>query len=129
MIYKNINLECLDKLKDDFGNKIEVDAAKSYIEHRINKKKPLTQRAFNQAMAKALNANKVGMTPTELIDWTVEHTGWDGINISWTKGRLAAEAKAERESVSNSVRDVTIEEQLTDRSWAHQTPKRVDYEH
>jgi len=123
---KDINLECLADLKDDWGNKIEIDAAKSYIQHRINKKKPLTPRAFNQAMAKALNAYKVGMTPTELIDWTIDK-GWDGINISYTMNSLAREKTAQQQA--GSTRHITIEEQLTDRSWAPQTPKRVDYEH
>jgi len=80
---------------------IEIEAAQSYVEHRINKGAPLTQRAFNQAMQKALQAHEVGMTPTELIDWTVDK-GWSGINIAYTKNTLGSEAEALLESMSKA---------------------------
>lgn len=72
---------------------IDIDAAKSYVQHRINIGKPLTQRAFDQAMNKALQAFQVGMTPTELVDWTVDK-GWQGINIAYTKNALEQERRA-----------------------------------
>lgn len=73
---------------------IELEAAESYVEHRINKGKPLTQRAFNQAMGQAMQAHEVGMTPTQLIDWTVGVKGWDGINLAYTKSALSREMQA-----------------------------------
>jgi len=108
---------------------IELEAAQSYVEHRINKGKPLTQRAFNQAMAMALRAHEVGMTPTELIDWTVGVKGWDGINISFTKASLSRETMAEFEATAirpknvvslgnRKTRDIPVLEQLNDRSWS-----------
>ena len=106
---------------------IEIEAAQSYVEHRINKGKPLTQRAFNQAMAMALRAHEVGMTPTELIDWTVTK-GWDGINISFTKSALSRERIAEFESTvlpknvaridSAKTKDQPISKMLADNSWS-----------
>ena len=83
-------------IKIDFTGldaEIDIEAAKSYVQHRINVNKPLTQRAFNQAMSKALQAFQVGMTPTELIDWTVDK-GWQGINIAYTKSALESERQA-----------------------------------
>lgn len=115
---------------------IEPEAALEYIQHRINKKKPLTQRAFNQAMTKALSAHEVGMTPTELIDWTVEK-GWDGINLAYTKNALASEMQATMQATaiphmknvnqsgmlgnypSTKTKDQPILKQLSDDSWAN----------
>lgn len=73
---------------------IDIEAAKSYVQHRVNLGKPLTQRAFDQAMKRALEAFHVGMTPTELIDWTVEVKGWQSINIAYTKNALEQERRA-----------------------------------
>ena len=95
---------------------IEQDAALSYIEHRKLKKKPLTQRAFDQAMKKALLAFEVGMTPTELIDWTIDK-GWDGINIAFTKSALNREVQAVAEISGRSTRDISLDERLNNRSW------------
>jgi len=106
---------------------IELEAAQSYVEHRINKGKPLTQRAFNQAMKMALRAYEVGMTPTELIDWTVSK-GWDGINLSYAKNALSRETMAEFEATvwpknvarigNQRTRDVPIATMLNDDSWS-----------
>lgn len=97
---------------------IELDAAESYVQHRINLGKPLTQRAFNQAMNKALCAHEVGMTPTELIDWTMDK-GWQGINIAYTKNALAQEIKALTNVNINTTRGRSLSQQLTDKSWAN----------
>jgi len=100
---------------------IELEAAQSYVEHRINKGKPLTQRAFNQAMCMALRAHEVGMSPTELIDWTVSK-GWDGINLPYAKNALSRETMAEFEATVlpknvsriDRTRDQSIPKMLTD---------------
>lgn len=106
MKYKKIDLSGLDM-------EIDVEAAKSYIEFRIECKKPLTQRAFNQAMQTALQAYKVNMTPTELIDWTV-NKGWHGININYT----LAQIRKEQDAIADT-RNVSLHQQLNDTSWAH----------
>ena len=115
-----IDYTCLDI-------EIELEAAQSYVEHRINKGKPLTQRAFNQAMSMALRAHEIMMTPTELIDWTVSK-GWDGINLSYAKNALSRETMAEFEATvlpknvarigNQRTRDVPIATMLNDDSWS-----------
>ena len=110
MKHKNIDLDGIDI-------EINIDAAKSFIEHRIGKKKPLTQRAFDQAMTKSLQAFKVNMTPTELIDFTVEK-GWDGINLAFTVAAKNREMMAIGEVKSNTTRQLTTQDMLSDRSWA-----------
>ena len=100
---------------------IELDAIKSYIDFRCKIKKPLTQRAFNQAMAKALEAPSVGMTPTELIDFTVDK-GWSGINLQYTANARVNEFEAaSRVAIAGKVttRQLTLKDELDDNSWAN----------
>ena len=110
MKYKSIELDGLDL-------EIDPEAAKSFIDHRIGKKKPLTQRAFDQAMVKALMAFNVNMTPTELIDFTIEK-GWDGINLVYTAASLNREMMAMAEMRNTSTKQLTSQDVLTDTSWA-----------
>jgi hypothetical protein len=100
---------------------IDPEAAQDYVQHRINKGKPLTQRAFNQAMKKTLQAHEVGMTPTELIDWTIEK-GWDGININFTKSALMREQQAIIECHNGvpTTKQLRLHEELMDTSWGEQ---------
>jgi len=114
----------MKKTKIDIsGIDLEIDpeAAQDYVEHRINKGKPLTQRAFNFAMKKALQAHEVGMTPTELIDWTIEK-GWDGININFTKSALMREQQAIIECHNGvpTTKQLRLHEELMDTSWGEQ---------
>ena len=118
MKYKNIELDGLDL-------EIDIEAAKGFIDHRALKKKPLTQRAFDQAMVKALQAFQVGMTPTELIDFTCEK-GWDGINLVYTAAAKNREMMAMQETLQLSTvnqprltRDIPTQQMLDDTSWAN----------
>ncbi len=97
---------------------IDPDAAKSYIEFRIKIKKPFTQRAFDQAMAKSLQAYRVGMTPTELIDFTV-HKGWSGINLAYTAKAKDGELQAIAEIKGRSTRSTSLAVEIQDKSWAN----------
>ena len=116
MKHKNIELDGLDI-------EIDIDAAKSYIEFRALAKKPLTQRAFDQAMNKALEGFRVNMTPTEVIDYTVDK-GWLGINLDWIASSKAKEMPvlnmhgANVVPIGRSTRDISLEQELSDRSWA-----------
>ena len=120
MKYKNIELDGLDI-------EIDIEAAKGFIDHRINMKCPLTPRAFYQAMNESLRAFEVGMTPTELIDWTVTTKGWKGINIAYTKNALAGEFEALKNVAriegrliqGESTRDIPTQQMLDDKSWAN----------
>ena len=115
MKYKNIELDGLDI-------EIDIEAAKSFIEMRAMKKKPLTQRAFDQAMKKALMAFQIGMTATEVIDYTVEK-GWDGINLNYVTNARSREMMAIQEvhqqRTLTNTRDISTQQMLDDTSWAN----------
>lgn len=113
MIYKKIDIS-----QAVFFNVTE-DAAKEYIDHRLNIKKPLTQRAFDRAMQKALECERLGVTPDEAIEITVDN-GWQGITPEYIAAGQSRKMQAARESMNtSSTRDLTLIESLTDRSWAH----------
>lgn len=124
MIYKNINID-----ESVFYN-VSEDMAKEYIDARILKKKPLTQGAFKRAIKAAYKCT--GCTPDEAIQITIDK-GWDGITPEYITAELNRRMQALHQSLTvNSpqrindfsgkpVRDTrvrTIEEDLTDRSWA-----------
>jgi len=107
---------------DGLDIEIDIEAAKSFIEMRAMKKKPLTQRAFDQAMKKSIMGFTVGLTATEVIDYTVEK-GWDGINLNFitaAKGRemQAVQEVHQRQALTNT-RDISTQQMLDDTSWAN----------
>ncbi len=124
MIYKNIDLSQLDP-------QIDTQIAKDYIDHRKTIKKPLTQRAFNAQMKNALRAFElekygISMTPNEVIEWTLDNTNWQKIDPIWVANQLvknkATEEVLAQQSmrISNqSTRNIPLQQQLNDRSWAH----------
>ena len=124
MIYKSINLSQLDP-------QIDTQIAKDYIDHRKTIKKPLTQRAFNAQMKNALRAFElekygISMTPNEVIEWTLDNTNWQKIDPIWVANQLvknkATEEVLAQQSmrISNqSTRNIPLQQQLNDRSWAH----------
>lgn len=73
---------------DTLPSGISIDAAQGFVDHRKLLKAPLTQRAFDQAMATAARASEIGMTPDEAIDETVA-AGWRGIKLEWLENRKA----------------------------------------
>ena len=84
--HKKIDLSGLDL-------EIDIEAAKGFIDHRIEKKSPATQRIFDNQMKMALRAHECGMSPTELIDFTC-NKGWTAININYTKSAVNREMQA-----------------------------------
>ena len=84
--HKKIDLSGLDI-------EIDIEAAKGFIDHRIEKKSPATQRIFDNQMKMALRAHECGMTPTELIDFTC-NKGWTAININYTQSAVNREMQA-----------------------------------
>ena len=84
--HKKIDLSGLDI-------EIDIEAARGFIDHRIEKKSPATQRIFDNQMKMALRAHECGMTPTELIDFTC-NKGWTAININYTKSAVNREMQA-----------------------------------
>jgi len=124
MIYKNIDLSQLDP-------QIDTQIAKDYIDHRKIIKKPLTQRAFNAQMKNALRAFElekygISMTPNEVIEWTLDNTNWQKIDPIWVANQLVKNKGTEEVLVQQSMRisnqstrNIPLQQQLNDRSWAH----------
>ena len=97
---------------------ISLEVAQEFIEYRqaMGKRYALkTQGAFDRQMKIALRAHEVGMTPDELITWTIDQN-WQGINISYTKNRINQIMQAECNATRT--KDIPVHRQLTDTSWA-----------
>ena len=123
MIYKKIDLHCTV-----FCN-VSEEVAKEYIDYRIGKKKPLTQGAFNRAMNQACLCT---CTPDEAIQITIDK-GWDGVTPEYITAELGRRFDANAQiSIKQSMRPTlsrkhdthdsrtrTLEQDLTDRSWAN----------
>jgi len=91
---------------DNLPNGISKESAQHFIDHRKIIKKPLTQHALEIAMDHAANAIKIGKTPDQVIDKTIE-CGWSSINLAWLNERFLIET------------DITSTfERWNDRSWA-----------
>ena len=100
---------------------ISHDVAQEYYDYRqaMDKRYRLkTQGQFDRQMKIALRAHEVGMTPDELILFTIDKN-WVGINIAYTKAELNRQMQAGTIRVSNSTKDRTLIEDLTDTSWSH----------
>lgn len=78
--YKKLDL---DRLPEGISNQ----AAKDFIDHRIELKARMTQKAFDLAMNEALKAGCIGITPDEAIHETIM-AGWKGIKLDWLKNRI-----------------------------------------
>jgi len=61
--------------------------AKEFIDHRINKKSPLTQGAFERAMKNAAICQKFGITADEAIEIVID-AGWAGMRVAWVENEL-----------------------------------------
>ncbi len=111
---------------DNLPSNISIEAAQEFLDYRqaMPKDKRLnTQRAFDRQMKSALRSHEVGMTPDELIEFTIDRS-WRGINVSYTKNWIAQNMKAEMNayqitSGSQRTRDSNMLENLNDDSWAN----------
>jgi len=94
---------------------ISKSAALEFIQHRKNKKAPLTQNAFDRAMSAAIKAaNQLGITPDEAIHETID-AGWQGIKADWLAKRVKGETKNATNQRENSAsRAIDNIERLTD---------------
>lgn len=113
-----------------FSN-ITEDTAREFIAHRENIKKPLTQGAFDRAMASAVKCERLGITAEDAVLMTIDK-GWQGIVYEYVAAELARRFSAVSEvvisrnvspqaicgTVPRSTREMSITENLTDRSWA-----------
>lgn len=122
MIYKKIAINMAI-----FSN-ITEEAAHEFIDHRINIKKPLTQGAFDRAMATAVKCEKLGISATDAVLMAVDK-GWQGITYEYIAAEISRRMTAITQAVTTprvqqqdgnrSTRDRTVLEDLTDRSWAN----------
>jgi hypothetical protein len=99
---------------------ISAEVAQEFIEYRqaMGKRYALkTQGAFDRQIKIALRAHEVGMTPDELIMWTIDQN-WQGINISYTKNRISQIIQAESNAMQTPTRGRTLAQDLTDTSWS-----------
>ena len=125
MIYKNIDLT------EALMSNVEQEAAEAFIDMRIDKKKKLTQRAFNQNMQKAALLEQAGVcTATEAVDLATDKC-WQGITPEYVKAELSRRSQAEMQANLNQSQNLTknqsLAQDLTDRSWAAPTVTPNNY--
>jgi hypothetical protein len=120
MLYKKIDIGEIT-----FYN-ISEDCAKAFIDFRIEIKSPMTQRAFNMALKEAVRCESLGITAEEAIDKTV-YWGWKAVDYAYIAKKLSEQLSATLHATAmgfaksydkKSTRDMTLAEQLNDRSWA-----------
>lgn len=125
MMYKNIDLT------EALMSNVEQEAAEAFIDMRIDKKKKLTQRAFNQNMQKAALLDQAGVcTATEAVDLATDKC-WQGITPEYVKAELSRRSQAEMQANLNQSQNLTknqsLAQDLTDRSWAAPTVTPNNY--
>jgi len=125
MMYKNIDLT------EALMSNVEQEAAEAFIDMRIDKKKKLTQRAFNQNMQKAALLEQAGVcTATEAVDLATDKC-WQGITPEYVKAELSRRSQAEMQANLNQSQNLTknqsLAQDLTDRSWAAPTVTPNNY--
>ena len=112
MLYKKIDLT------QAILSNIEQEAAEAFIDMRLSIKKPLTQRAFNQNMDKAVRCEVMGLCcATEAVDIASDKC-WQGITVEFIQAHRAREMSA-LHSAATSTKQTPILQDLNDRSWAH----------
>ena len=114
MIYKSIDIsQCHDYLVDE-------DCAKAVIDWRLQTKKGMTQRIFDNAMKQAEECSLYGMEPEEALDRWME-SGWTG--MKW----VLSEAKSELENKNG--KDKRGQYLTANEKAAELNKKRRDYQH
>ena len=115
MMYKNIDLT------EALMSNVEQEAAEAFIDMRIDKKKKLTQRAFNQNMQKAALLEQAGVcTATEAVDLATDKC-WQGITPEYVKAELSRRSQAEMQAHLNTYQkpgNAPLVDQLTNTEWA-----------
>lgn len=112
MLYKKIDIS-----KAAFYN-VSEEAAKEFIDHRQNIKKPLTQRAFDRMLKKAVECERYGYSPDEAIEATVDN-GWQGVTPEFLAANQSRRMQAVQEAATTgATRQRGLIEDLSDRSWA-----------
>ena len=81
MVYRKIDI------KQAAFYLVSDEAAKEFIDHRVNKKSPLTQRAFERAMKSAMKCCEFGISADETIELVIDK-GWVGITVEYVRDEL-----------------------------------------
>ena len=80
--YKKISLK-------DLSVDVSSGAAKEFIDHRVNIKKPLTQNSFDRTMASVVTwQTDLNITSDQIITEIID-AGWQSARLDWLKKRLA----------------------------------------
>ena len=88
MLYKKIDLT------QAILSNIEQEAAEAFIDMRISIKKPATQRAFNQNMARAVQCENMGLcSATEAVDLTSDKC-WQSVSPEYIQSTQARQMSA-----------------------------------
>lgn len=100
---------------------VSEECAQAFIEWRIQTKKGITQRIFDNTLKQAVVCSQHGLSAEDAIDRVME-SGWSGMKY------VLAEAKREaaEQSQGRSTRDRPLAEDLTDRSWAEVPANRLN---
>ena len=107
MIYKKIDIS---KAAFYF---VSEDCAKALVDWRIDTKKGITQRIFDNSLKKAVQCMSYGVEAEEALDRWME-SGWTGMKY------VLMEYQRERaESGARSTRDISVMDDLNDRSWVN----------
>ena len=110
MKHKNIDIsQCHSYL-------ISEDCAIAVIDWRIQTKKGITQRIFDNALKQAVSCLNYGMTAEEALDRWME-SGWTGMKWVIEEAKRSAHQEVE-------TRKTSLEHDLTDLSW---TNNATDY--
>jgi hypothetical protein len=100
---------------------VSDEAAKEFVDWRRSIKKPLTQRAFERAMAVAVKCSELGISPDKAIEIVIDK-GWQGVTFEYIKAELErrGEAANRQQLVVHAPEDMQgFVERVTDRGWAH----------
>ena len=109
-IYKKITLENDDPL---------IDVYKEFIDHRIALKFPLSQSTFARFLGVVQTCvDQLSVDPKWVITETID-AGWRSCKPEWIANRNKKNSAVSSKAINpDSLRQQSIEHQLTDRSWA-----------
>ena len=98
-----------------FSYNVSEETAKEFIDHRHNKKAPLTQRAFERAMKNALQTSfSLGVTPDQAIEATIDR-GWQSVELKFLSDHFGGGYG----QGDGSTRSRSLTADLSDTTWAH----------
>ena len=112
-IKQTIKQTTVHKRVSFFADDPLVDVYKEFIDYRIGIKHPLTQQMFDRFLGSVkVCCNELSKTPHWVITETID-AGWRSCKPEWLRNRIAVKPK------SDSIRNKSILESLTDTSWAN----------